>query len=151
MPGGVRRIAAENLALRKQLITVSRHYKRSPKLTATDRLVFGILASMISTKKLSRITITLKPATLLKFHQILVKRKYHLLFSNKISKKPGPKGPSQSLIAAIIEMKKRNPNYGYRRIAMQISSAFAIKIDKDVVRRVLSQHYKYTPDNNGPS
>jgi putative transposase len=151
LPGGVRRIAAENLALRKQLITVSHHCKRSPKLTAIDRVVFGILTSIINTKRLSRISITLKPATLLKFHQILVKRKYHLLFSNKTTKKPGPKGPNQSLITAIIEMKKRNPNYGYRRIAMQISSAFSLSIDKDVVRRVLSQYYKNSPDYNGPS
>ncbi len=30
-------------------------------------------------------------------------------------------------------MKKRNPRFGYRRIAMQISSLFDIQIDKDVI------------------
>jgi len=33
-PGGVKAIAAENIVLRQQLITLSRRYKRSPKLTA---------------------------------------------------------------------------------------------------------------------
>jgi len=36
-PGGVKAIAAENIVLRQQLITLSRRYKRSPKLTASDR------------------------------------------------------------------------------------------------------------------
>ena len=38
------------------------------------------------------------------------------------------------------------------RIAQQISHAFGVDIDKDVVRRVLAKHYR--PDdsgNNGPS
>ena len=48
-------------------------------------------------------------------------------------------------------MKKRNPRYGHRRIAMQISNAFGIEIDKDVVRRVLDKHYKNRPNGDGPS
>ena len=105
-PGGARALIAENIALRKQLLTVSRHQKRSPKLTAAERIIFGILAPMISAKRLSQVAITLKPATFLKFHKALVKRKYNLLFSNKTSKKPGPKGPDKSLIDAILEMEK---------------------------------------------
>jgi len=95
--------------------------------------------------------VIIKPATLLKFHKALVNRKYSLLFSNKSGKKPGPKGPEQSIIDLIIEMKQRNPSYGYRRIAMQISNAFGIPIDKDIVRRVLSKHYINTPYDTGPS
>ena len=41
------------------------------------------------------------------------------------------------LIAAIVEMKHRNPKFGCVRIAQQISYAFGIDIDKDVVRRYL--------------
>ena len=150
-PGGARAIAAENIALRKQVIILTRHKKRSPNLSTLDRIFFGLLSSMISAKRLSRIAIALKPATLLKFHQALIKRKYRLLFSNKSKKKPGRKGPEQAVIDAIVEMKQRNPRYGYRRIAMQISIAFGIEIDKDVVCRVLNKHYKNNPTNNGPS
>ena len=49
-------------------------------------------------------------------------------------------------------MKLRNPGFDYLRIAQQISHAFGIEIDKDVVRRVLAKHYR--PDHsgfNGPS
>ncbi len=150
-PGGVRAIAAENIVLRQQLITLSRNQKRAPRLTFFEKITFGLFTSMISAKRLTRIAIILRPATLLKFHKALVKRKYSLLFSNKSSKKPGPKGPSQKVIDLIIEMKQRNPGYGYRRIAMQISNAFGILLDKDVVRRVLSKHYKNNPEDTGPS
>jgi len=54
-------------------------------------------------------------------------------------------------------MKKRNPRFGYRRIAMQISNAFGVEIDKDVVRRVLAKHHiplraqANSPNDEGPS
>ena len=67
-------------------------------------------------------------------------------------RKPGPKGPSAELIAAIVEMKRRNPKFGCVRIAQQISHAFGIEIDKDVVRRVLAKHYRPGDSGtNGPS
>ena len=80
-PGGAKAMAAENLALKQQLITVARNHKRSPKLTTADRIIFGFLTAWINPKRLSKIAITIKPATLLKSHKDLVKRKYRLLFS----------------------------------------------------------------------
>jgi len=150
-PGGVKAIAFENVMLRQQLLTLTRQKKRTPKLKTSDRILFGMLTSWIKPNRLSKIAIIIRPATLLKFHKALVKRKYHLLFSNKSTKKPGPKGPSAELIKLIIEMKTRNPRYGYLRIAMQIKEAFGIDLDEGVVRRVLGKHYKNSPKNDGPS
>jgi transposase InsO family protein len=101
--------------------------------------------------RLLRSAIALKPATILSFHRALVKRRYRLLFTPNTRGKPGPKGPSPELISAIIEMKRRNPSFGYQRIADQISLVFDIEIDKDVVRRVLARHYRSEPGSNGPS
>ena len=79
-------------------------------------------------------------------------RKYRLLFSaSSPRRKPGPKGPSVPLIAAIVEMKRRNPKFGYLRIAQQISVVFGVTLDKDVVRRVLAKHYRPAPGAEGPS
>ena len=50
--------------------------------------------------------------------------KYWLLFSPKHRSQPGPKGPSQELIDAVVEMKRRNPTWGCPRIAEQIALAF---------------------------
>ena len=63
--------AAKNMVLRQQLISLSRQHKRSPKLNTLDRIMFGMLARWINPRRLSRIAITLKPATILKFHRAL--------------------------------------------------------------------------------
>jgi putative transposase len=87
----------------------------------------------------------------LNLHHALKTRKYRLLFSPRLRKKPGPKGPSQELVEAVIEMKQRNPSWGCPRIAQQIALAFGLQIDKDVVRRILATHYRPKPDAGGPS
>jgi hypothetical protein len=46
-------------------------------------------------------------------------------------------------------MKRRNPNWGCPRIAQQIALALSVEIDKDIVRRILSVHYR--PESGGPS
>lgn len=150
-PGGMRAIVAENLALKQQLLVVSRKYKRVPKLKFLDRFILGWLASFIKSSRLFKIAIILKPATILRFHKALIKRKYHLLFSKRIYNKPGPKGPTSEVIELVLEMKKRNPTFGYRRIAMQVSHFLGFKIDQDVVRRILGAHYKSSPRGDGSS
>ena len=42
-PGGVRAVIAENLLLKQQLIVLRRPRRRAPRLTASDRLLFGAL------------------------------------------------------------------------------------------------------------
>jgi len=92
------------------------------------------------------------PSTLLNFHDMLKKREYRMLYSSCRKGKPGPKGPSQELIEAIVELKRRNSRFGCPRIAQEINKAFGVDIDKDVVRRVLEKHYRPGPDSgNGPS
>ena len=88
---------------------------------------------------------------LMRFHHTLVKRKYGLLFSPQKKRKPGPKGPSEELIRAIVEIKHRNPRYGCPKIALLISRAFGMEIDKDVVRRVLAKRHPPASGSRGPS
>ena len=93
----------------------------------------------------------IRPATLLKFHDLSKKRKYRLLYSSGSKGKSGPKGPSREIIQVIVEFKLRNPRYGFPRIAQQINKAFGIEIDKDVVRRLLAAHYQPGSGDDGPS
>ena len=94
-PGGTKAVMAETLLMKHQLIVSSRARKRSPNLTATDRLHMGIYALFIRSNRISKVAKIIKPSTLLKFHKALVKRKYQLLFSPKRRGRPGPKGPSK--------------------------------------------------------
>ncbi len=112
----------------------------------------GLLSLCIAPHRLLRAAVAIKPSTLLRFHQALVRRKYHLLFSSRRHGKPWPKGPSAALIRAIVAIKHRNPRYGCPRIAFIITNTFGVPVDKDVVRRVLAQHYRPgPPQGDGPS
>ncbi|MGH8317372.1 MAG: hypothetical protein ACREUL_05245 [Steroidobacteraceae bacterium] len=75
------------------------------------------------------------PATLLRFHKALVDRKYRRLFSSAgTRRKPGPKGPTEDLIRAIVALKSRNPSFGYQRIAQQLSHALGVKMNTSMAR-----------------
>jgi hypothetical protein len=151
-PGGVRGVAAESLLLKHQLLISNRSRQRAPNLTTVDRCVLGLTTLFVSPRRIPKLGALIKPATLLKFHKALVHRKYRLLFSSSSRRrKPGPKGPSTDLIAAVVEMKRRNPKFGCLRIDQQISQAFGTEIDKDVVRRVLAKHFRPEPGADGPS
>ena len=151
-PGGARAVVADSLLMKQQLLVINRSRRRAPNLLALDRFMLGFCSLFLNPRHLRRAAIIIQPSTLLKFHNLLKQRKYRLLYSSTGSKrKPGPKGPSQELIQAIVEMKQRNPRYGCPRIAQQINKAFGTNIDKDVVRRVLAAHYRPVPGDDGPS
>src|SRR6266550_9449842 len=126
-PGGVRSVVAESLLVKHQLVILNRPRKRAPSLRVSDRLVAGLCTLLIRPVRLAHSAIVLKPS-LLRFHQ-----KYRLLFAPHSRPKPGPKGPSRELIDAIVQIKQRNPTWGCPRIAEQVSLAFGVEIDKDVV------------------
>jgi putative transposase len=150
-PGGVRSVVAESVLVKHQLLIDNRSRKRSPNLRISDRLIAGLCALLMRPRRLVRSAIVFKPSTLFSFHQALKNRKYRLLFSPKLRTKPGPKGPAQELIAAVIQMKQRNPTWGCPRIAQQIALAFGVEIDKDIVRRILAAHHRPDSDSTGPS
>lgn len=141
-PGGSRALVAENLLLRQQLIIHNRARQRAPNLTTQERFQLGFLSLFLNRRRIARLCIIVKPSTLLKFHAALKKRKYRDLYSPRGKKMPGPKGSSTEVINAIVEMKQRNPRFGCPRIAQQINLAFGLDLDKDVVRRVLTNHYQ---------
>ena len=140
--GGVKGVVAENLILKQQLIVLNRTRRRAPNLRPIDRVLLGVWSLFLKASRISKVAVVVRPSTLLTFHQALVRRKYRLLFSSRTRRKPGPKGPSEKLTDAIVEMKQRNTRYGCPRIAQQLAKAFGIEIDKDVVRRVLAKYYR---------
>jgi putative transposase len=150
-PGGIRSVVGESALVKQQLLILNRSRQRSPNLRTSDRLVAGLCALLVRPPRLIRAAIVLKPSTLLSLHQALTNRKYRLLFSSGRKGRPGPKGPDNELIEAVVQMKRHNPTWGCPRIAQQIALAFDIPIDKDVVRRILANHYRPGQDSGGPS
>ncbi len=141
-PGGARAVVADSLLMKQQLLVISRSRRRAPKLTALDRFLLGFWSLFLGPRRLRRAAVILRPSTLFKFHDMLKKRKYRLLYSSGKMRKPGPKGPSLELIQAIVELKQRNPRFGCRRIAQQISKAFG----STSIEMLLDAFYLYTTD-----
>ena len=150
-PGGAKSIVAESALLKHQLLILNRGRHRARNLRPMDRLIVGVLALSMRPRRILRSAIVIRPSTILRFHQLLVRHKYRWLFSARRQRKPGPAGPAAELIAAIVKMKRRNPRWGCPRIAMQISDAFGTLINKDIVRRVLARHFKPEHSDEGPS
>ena len=131
-PGGLRAVVAESVLVRHQLLILNRGRKRAPNLKVSDRFIAGLCTLFMRPTRVLRAAIVLKPSTLLRLHRLLSQQKYRMLFGPKRGSRPGPKGPTRELVAAVVAMKRRNP------------------IDKDVVRRILSVHYRPESDA-GPS
>jgi hypothetical protein len=136
----LRAVLAESVLARHPLLILNRSRKRAPHLPVSDRMIAGLCTLLVHPSRMRRCGIVLKPSTLLDFHPVLRKRKYHMLFSSQRRGRPRPKGPAQEWIEAIVERKRRNP-WGCPRIAQQITLAFSVDIDKDVVRRILGKQY----------
>jgi len=150
-PGGAKLIVADSLLMKHQLLVINRSRRRAPNLSVSDRFLFGFWSLFLGPRHIQRAAVIIRPSTLLKFHDILKKRKYRLLYSSDGGSRPGPKGPSRELIRAIVELKRRNPRFGCRRIAQQINHVFGLDIDKDVVRRILAASYQSGSGGGGPS
>src|SRR6516165_9095731 len=110
-PGGARSVVAESVLVKQQLLILNRSRKRSPNLRLADRLVAGVCGLLVRPHRLIRSAIVLRPSTLLSLHRALTKRKYRRLFSSEVRKKPGPKGPTRDVMAAVVDMKRRNPTW----------------------------------------
>ena len=150
-PGGSKSIIAENLLLKQQLLVLNRSRKGAPNLPPIQRLLLAFCCHFIPRRRIERAAIAVRPSTLFRIHATFVRKKYRDLFSSRPRRKPGPKGPSPEVIQAILEFKRRNPRCGCPRIAQQISNAFGIPLDKDVVRRILDKHLQPNGTDDGPS
>ena len=140
-PGGVRAVIAEHLLLKQPLIVLRRPRQRAPRLTASDRRLFGVGSLFLSPGRIRKVAIGVRLSTLLALHQALVRRTYRrLCSSSECPKQPGPKGPSEALLQAIVALTSRTPRFGCPRSARIIARTFGVNIDKHVVYRVLSTH-----------
>jgi hypothetical protein len=126
-PGSARAVVAESLLMKQQLLVINRPRRRAPNLTTLDRFLLGFWSLFLNSRRIQSAAVIIRPSTFLKFHNILEKRKYRLLYSSGKKEKPGPKGPSVELIRAIVELKQRNSRIGCLRIAQQINTAISTK------------------------
>ena len=134
--------SGRKLLLKQQLLVLRRSRPRAPNFSTTDRLLLGFWSLFLSPSRLRRAVTILKPSTLLRFHRGRKECKYRWLYSSGPTRKPGPKGRAPELIRAMCEFKRRNPGYGCPKIALHLAKTFGLEINEDVVRRLLTAHYR---------
>ena len=86
-PGGTRAVIAESLVFKHRLVVLNRSRKKAPRLRALDRVLLGLSAVLVSSQRIVKVAVAIRPATLLRFHQALVRRKYHRLFCVKTGRR----------------------------------------------------------------
>jgi len=98
-PGGAQAVVTDSLLLKQQLLIVNRSRKCTPNLTVTDRVLLGFWSLFLGPRRIRRSAIVIKPSTLLRFLEILKKRKYQLLYSSGTRGKPGPQGVVSNILS----------------------------------------------------
>jgi len=114
-----------------------------------QRLVLGLTVFLVPARRLARSAILIKPATILKFHRLLVKRKYSSLYSNTSSRLGRPK-IDKKIRDLVIEIKKKNPSFGCPQIALLVTDRTGVQIGIETVRRILKSVNINEP-GGGPS
>jgi len=148
--GGLRAFVAESVLVKHQLLILNRGRKRAPNVRCSDRLIAGVY-SLHSPGPGAPVSCRSEALDLAESSHRAHQTKVSAAVFTQKCHRPGPKGPTQELIDAVVAMNRRNPTWGCHRIGEQIALAFAVEIDKDLVRRILSTHYRPDSDAQGPS
>ena len=88
-PADAKAIVTDSLLMKQQLLIVNRSRRRAPNLTPIDRILLGFWSLFLRPHHIERAAVILRPSTLLKFHDILERRKYRLLYTPRKKGKPG--------------------------------------------------------------
>ena len=150
-PGGVRAVVAENLLLKQQLIVLRRARRRAPNLALSDRLICGLGSLFLSPGRIRKVAIAVRPRRSWRFIRRWCVGNTSDCSRRARARRRPDRRPSEALIQAIVELKSRNPRFGCPRIARIISHTFGVDIDRNVVYRVLSKHYRPASGGAGPS
>ena len=129
----------EVLLVRNQLRLLERRQRRPPHLSRWEKLTLAILAAKAAHladgpgRRLGQLVLLSRPATVLRWHRELVRRKW--TFTRR---RPGgrPRIPAE-LEALIVRLAAENPGWGYSRIHGELTK-LGFTVGRSTVRDVLS-------------
>jgi hypothetical protein len=150
-PGGARSVVAESVLLKHQLLILNRAQRHAPNLYLADRIIAGVCTLLMRPKAADPFRDRPQTLDALAPPPSAQAAKISPAVLINSVEETGPEGTSPEVIAAVVEMKQRNPTWGCPRIAQQIALAFGISLNKDVVRRILAARCQPPPAAGGPS
>jgi putative transposase len=119
----------ELVLLRHQLSVLARQHQRA-KLRPADRALIAALARLLPHRRRHGLVVT--PATLLRWHRELVRRKW-----TYPQRKPGRPTTGRALRELVVRLARENPRWGYQRIAGELIK-LGFRLSPSTVRRVLT-------------
>jgi putative transposase len=134
---------AELLVLRHQLAVLRRQQSR-PTLRAADRAFLAALARILPARRRHGLIVT--PATLLRWHRQLVRRKW-----TQPQRRPGRPPVERRARELALRLARENPRWGYPRIAGELLK-LGVRVSASTVRRILiGEGLTPAPRRTGPS
>ncbi len=119
----------EIVVLRHQL-SVLRRQARRPQLTSSDRVLLAAASRLLPRSSWRSFLVT--PATLLRWHQRLVARRWTYQGRN------GRPPIDSKIRELVLRLARENPRWGYQRIAGEING-LGLKVSATTVRKILRQ------------
>src|SRR6266446_230699 len=133
----------EIAVLRHQLAVLHRQVAR-PRYAPTDRLVLATLARLLPRERWSAFLVT--PATLLRWHRELVRRRW--TYRREPRRR---KGLDPALVELVLRLARENPRWGYLRISGECAK-LGVKVSGTSVRNILRRHgLGPAPRRSGPT
>ena len=133
----------EIAVLRHQLMVLRRQVTR-PRFTPSDRLVLAVLARLLPRERWSTFLVT--PATLLRWHRDLVRRRW--TYPHRQGRR---RGLDPSVVDLVLRLARENPRWGYQRIAGECVK-LGVMVSATSIRNILRRHrLGPAPRRNGPS
>ena len=137
---------AEILALRHQILVLQRQIER-PRFTPTDRTILAVLSRGFDRRRLVRVMLIVKPATVIGWHRRLVARHWTQPPQARTGRSPTP----AELRRVVLRLDAENPTWGYRRIHGEMCR-LGHRIAASTVWQILrNAGHQPTPARTGPT
>src|SRR5262249_42859538 len=124
-------LRTENQVLREKL------GKRRILLDDEQRRRLAVKGKVLGRKLLSQVGTLFTPDTILRWHRLLVARKWD--YSNRRQKKPGRPAVSAEIVNLVMRFAKENPRWGYDRIQGALAN-LGHEISDTSVANILKEH-----------
>ncbi|MEV4362670.1 integrase core domain-containing protein [Nonomuraea sp. NPDC049625] len=125
----------EILVLRHQLTVLQRQVNK-PAFTREDRFLLAGLLHRLQTGTLRRLTLLVRPDTILRWHRDLLRRRHAAASAHR---RPGRPRTVRSIRVLVLRPARENSSWGYRRIHGELA-ALGIKVAASTVWEILKAH-----------